>query len=77
MFSAINLLIITIGSSFWKARTWEILVVETPAALVSSIIPWKIVSEYQLLNINTKLLFNTEILGSLNISVFVLAYNIN
>jgi hypothetical protein len=79
-FPAIEILIEIIGSSFWNIITWGFLVVETPAVLLSSIIPWKIVSEYRLLRVKAKLtgsLLKVLTLSSLKTSTFVIIYNIN
>jgi hypothetical protein len=40
-FPAIEVLIEIVGSSFWSATTWGFLAIETPAAPLSGMMPWK------------------------------------
>jgi hypothetical protein len=49
-------------------------------ASLSSIMPWKVASEYRLLRVKTKLaggLLKVLTLGSLKISVFVIVYSVD
>ena len=79
-FLVIEVLIETIGSSFWNTTTWGFPVIKTPAAPLSSMIPWKIALEYRLLRVKTKLiggLLKVLTLGLLKTSIFVIVYNVD
>jgi hypothetical protein len=79
-FPAIKILIKIIGSSFWNATTWGFLAIETPAVPLSGIIPWKIVLEYRLLRVKTKLtrgLLKVLTLGLLKTLIFVIIYSVD
>jgi hypothetical protein len=73
-FLVIKLLTKIVGSSLLNIITWGKLVVDTPAALLSSMIPWKVVLEYQLSNIKTKI---GIFFGLLKILILVIIYNID
>jgi hypothetical protein len=79
-FLVIKVLIKIIRSSFWNATTWGFLVIKTPAVPLSGIIPWKVVSEYQLLRVKAELiksLLKILTLGLLKISTFVIVYSMD
>ena len=66
-YSTVNVSSRIVGSSRWSALAWDSPAVDTPAAPLSGMMPWKVAAEYRSSKVKTE-----SSVGSLKMSIFVM-----